>query len=223
MKKNIPFKKQLTFKTNVNEITSIALEHTLNHKDHTVEGELIISGTYKITETSTIVDNFEFKIPINIEIDSKYITDNIIIDINDFYYELINNNILEVNIEISIDNITEKPMIEQVREEIPEEPQKIEIKKEIIEQTERKDERCIEEEYEEETNDKKEIKEIFDNFTEDEEMSTYHVYIVRESDTIESIITKYDITKEQLSEYNDINELKIGDKIIIPDIKNARD
>lgn len=218
MKKNIPFKKQLTFKTNVNEITSIALENTLNHKEYSVSGELIISGTYKITETSTIIDNFEFKIPINIEIDNKYITDNIIIDINDFYYELIDDKILEVNIEISIDNIIEKPMIEQVKEE-KQEPQKIELKKE-----EPKEERCIEEEQEEqeELKEEPEIKGIFDNITEEEDVSTYHVYIVREMDTIETIISKYNITKEQLNEYNDLTEFKLGDKIIIPEITNGR-
>ena len=102
MKKTIPFKKQLTFKTNVSEITSISLENTLKNNDKSVEGELIISGTYKITDTSISVDNFEFKIPINIEVDDKYILEDVIIDIDDFYYEIINSNILEVNIEISL-------------------------------------------------------------------------------------------------------------------------
>ena len=75
MKKIIPFKKNLTFNTNVSEITSISLENTLNYKNYNVLGDLIISGTYKITDTSIKVDNFEFKIPIEIEIDKKYITD----------------------------------------------------------------------------------------------------------------------------------------------------
>ena len=109
MKKIIPLKKQLNFKTNINEITSISLENTLNNKDYIVEGDLIISGTYKITETSTKVDNFEYKIPVTIEIDEKYIIDNIKIDINDFYYEVINNSILNVNIEIKLDDLIEKP------------------------------------------------------------------------------------------------------------------
>ena len=82
MKKTIPFKKQLTFKTNVSEITSISLEHTLHNNENEITGDLIINGTYKITETSTQVDAFEFIIPINIQIDEKYILDNIKIDIN---------------------------------------------------------------------------------------------------------------------------------------------
>src|SRR5574344_2919042 len=45
---------------------------------------------------------------------------------------------------------------------------------------------------------------------------TYKVYIVKEEDTIESITTKYSVTKEELSNYNEVLELKIGDKLIIP-------
>ena len=49
---------------------------------------------------------------------------------------------------------------------------------------------------------------------------TYKVYIVREGDTIESILEKYAVTLEQVTKYNVINELNIGDKIIIPYEKN---
>ena len=61
MRKTIPLKKQLTFKTNINEITSISLENTLNTKNDNIEGDIIISGAYKITETSKQVDKFEYK------------------------------------------------------------------------------------------------------------------------------------------------------------------
>jgi len=225
MEKKIDFKKQLNFKTNVSEITSIALENTLKVQDNMVEGDLIINGTYKITDTSTNVDDFEFIIPINIEIDDKYIADQIQIDISDFYYEILNNSILEVNIEILLENIIEKPQIKE--EKIKEAPMSIkttieknETSKEdlIIDQAER----CIEEE----TKPEKELEnneiDIFDNITNDkEEYSTYHIYIVREGDTLETISNKYNISKEKMNEYNDLNELKIGDKIIIPEQKNA--
>src|SRR5574344_35389 len=53
--------------------------------------------------------------------------------------------------------------------------------------------------------------------TESEELyKTYKVYIVKEEDTIESITTKYSVTKEELSNYNELLELKIGNKLIIP-------
>ena len=229
MKKIIPLKKQLTFKTNVNEITSISLENTLHNIENDIEGELIINGAYKITETSTQVDEFEFKIPINIEIDKKYIIDNIKIDIDDFYYEVINNNTLEVNIEVSLDNIEENKFKEE------------NIIQEKIENIETKEERCIEEEKQEDEKENKQIKEeydikknneekkeetyiknIFENMQEEqEEYSTYHIYIVREEDTEETIQAKYNITKEMLYEYNEKKELKKGDKLIIPE-KNVR-
>lgn len=227
MKKTIPFKKQLQFKTNVAEIISISLENTLHTNEQSIEGELIINGTYKITETSTETECFEFQIPINIDIDNKYLTENIIIDINDFYYELINNSILEVNIEILLDNINEKPIIEEPQiEEIKQEP----IKKEKEKMRDEKPEtRCIEEEQEDQIIQQEQKKQetiqnlnIFENMTEEKEpYSTYHIYIVREGDNIETIMAKYNVTRENLSEYNDLTELKLGDKIIIPEL-NAR-
>jgi hypothetical protein len=217
MEKRIDFKKELAFKTNVSEITSIALENTLKTQENMVEGDLIINGTYKITETSTKVDAFEFVIPLNIEIDDKYSTEQIQIDINDFYYEVINNSVLEVNVEILLENIIEK---QNRQEKVIEEPisikPSIENNKQKEENKIEEKERCIEEETEQ-----KEIN-IFENITkEQEEYSTYHIYIVREGDTLETILNKYNITKEKMSEYNDIAELKIGDKIIIPEQKNA--
>ena len=216
MKKIIPLKKQLTFKTNVNEITSISLENTLHNIENDIEGELIINGAYKITDTSTKVDEFEFKIPTNIKVDEKYDCNNITIDIEDFFYEIINNNILNVNIEVSIDNLIEMPEEKTEREE-----PKMEIK----------EERCIETETEEikENQEEKNMQElqettknIFDNFlNEIDDYSTYYIYIVREGDTAETILAKYNITREKLEEYNNLEELKLGDKIIIPEKKDA--
>lgn len=229
MKKLIPFKKELTFKTNVSEITSIALENTLKENNNIIQGDLIINGTYKITETSTKVDEFEFIIPMNIEIDNKYLTQDVIIDINDFYYEIINNNILEVNIEIVIDNIIEK-IEESEQSEITTIPvENIKVEKEercVEEETMEMNEQSLKQEQIKEKMEQQEIKEknidIFNDFSEEtDEYSTYHVYIVREGDTLETIMTKYETTKEKLSEYNDLTEIKLGDKIIIPEKQNV--
>lgn len=48
------------------------------------------------------------------------------------------------------------------------------------------------------------------------EFITYKVCIVRDGDTLESIVEKYGSTIESIKKYNIINELKVGDKIIIP-------
>ena len=170
--------------------------------------------------------------------DEKYILDKALIDINDFYYEIINSKILEVNIEVSIDKLEEKlieeekelldePIMEhyfeEKTEEIKEERCIEEIKEEIInegkfEMENKKegiitDERCIEDE-------SMEVKSLFDNVTGDEEYSTYKICIVREGDSLESIMMRYNINKEQIEEYNDLTEIKIGDKLIIPSVKS---
>ena len=62
-----------------------------------------------MTEASLNVDPFEYKLPFDISIDKKYDTENIDVDINDFYYEVTNNKILSVNIEVVINGLEEKP------------------------------------------------------------------------------------------------------------------
>lgn len=197
MKKIVPFKKDIDFNTNIAEISSISLEHTLKLKEENlVSGEFIVSGTYKLTDTSLNVDSFEYKLPFDISIDKKYDTNNIDVDINDFYYEVINNEILEVNIEVSLDNLEEK-----------EERDMTEEKPEVIEESK-----------EESIDNKREEKSpsIFEDLDENERYVVYKVHIVTENDTTESIINEYGITKDDLESYNDLTDLKIGDKLIIP-------
>ena len=59
-----------------------------------------------------------------------------------------------------------------------------------------------------------------DNNIDNDTYTTYKVYIVEDSDTIESICSKYNITKEELEKYNDLENMKTKDKIIIPYIFN---
>lgn len=237
MKKIIPFKKQVYFKTNVEEITSISLEHTLTpNSANSIKGEFVISGDYKMTNTSVSTDPFEFNIPCDIELNENYKLDKVQINIDDFYYEVIDSKILEVNIDVLLDKLEEVDIINEIpikhvsmkeleddlKEEEPErvddipkvEPEiinnKIDEKEDnMVEEVKKVDEnRCIEEE---------DTKSIFTDFgSTEEEYRTYKVYIVREGDSLEQIITKYQITKEELEKYNDLKELSIGDKIIIP-------
>ena len=67
---------------------------------------------------------------------------------------------------------------------------------------------------------KRDTKPIFETFNASKETYvTYHVHIVREDDTVESICQKYEINKEELSYYNDITTIKMGDKLIVPTYK----
>ena len=224
MKKIVPFKKDIIFKTNLSEIISISLEHSLKIEEKTLSGSFIVSGEYKITDSSIDTEKFLYELPFNIVFDDKYNLDNSMVDINDFYYEIVNDSVLSINIEVIVDKIQEI-LIEDIKEDIEMDLlEDKELKNDIIKDEEididiREDKRCIEEETEFENN----IKEIndkrsnlFDNISIEETYNTYKIYIVRENDTIESIMEKYSITKENLELYNNLNEIKLGDKVIIP-------
>lgn len=203
MKKIVPFKKDIIFQTDIVEVIGISLEHNLEKKeDSKVCGNFIISGDYKVTENSLSLEKFHYELPFEINLDEKYILKNMEISIDDFYYEIINNKVLSISIEVLMDKLEEKE-IEKI--EIEEEEtidQKIEEEKKDMED---KNERCID--TEEITEFKSETEEIY---------KSYKVYIVREGDTLESILEKYGITKSELEDYNDLSTFKINDKIIIP-------
>lgn len=203
MKKIVPFKKELFFKNNIDELTSISLEHDIKLQNNNVSGKFIINGEYKL-DNSDRNDSFNFDIPFDINIDDKYDTKSAKFDIDDFYYEIKDKNKLEVNIDILIDNIDEILVPERCIEE--ETPNIIEAKKEEVDIP-------IPELKSDET-----VKSLFDDLSDNETYSSYYVYIVRDGDTIDTILQKYSISKDNLELYNDLSELKLGDKIIIPTI-----
>ena len=49
-----------------------------------------------------------------------------------------------------------------------------------------------------------------------ETYSTYSVCIINEQDSIDTIMEKYKVSRKDLEEYNNLNDLKIGTKLIIP-------
>ena len=213
MKKIVPFKKDISFDNNIAEISSISLEHTLKlQEENIVSGEFIISGTYKMTEASLNVDLFEYKLPFDISVDKKYDTKNIDVDINDFYYEVTNNEILSVSIEVVLDGLEEKPREEKEENTLTDEIETLEETREVENQTQTVSVENNETEVKEETN----TKSIFEDLDENERYAVYKVHIVTENDTVESISSEYNINREDLETYNDLSELKIGDKLIIP-------
>ena len=218
MKKLIPFQKDLNFDNKINEISSISLEHTLKlNEGNQISGEFIVSGTYKLTEASINVDPFEYILPFSISIDKKYETKNINVDINDFYYELINNQTLSINIEVVIDNLEEKEEIFVTKEKtvIPNEPE--DIREEITNEEKQEETETVSKTENENT---ETTKSIFENLDENERYAVYKVHVVTENDTVESIIQKYQITKEELEAYNDLNDVQMGSKLIIKDNEN---
>ena len=230
MKNIIPFKKDVIFKTNISEITSISLENTLSINEDVVSGEFIVSGEYKVSDKSNTVEPFELKLPFEIVIDDRYDSTNAIVDIDDFYYEIVNNNVLSISIDVLIDKLKEKPVVDiddlvEIKRDvkiIDSENRICDDKEDTVEEdilnifdddNKEKEEKIDNEEIEED----QKIKSLFNQFNSDSEVYvTYNVFIVRDGDNIDTIIDKYGITLDELKEYNDIDNLKIGDKIIIP-------
>ncbi len=236
MKKIIPFKKEIIFKTNLAEITSISLEHSLKKQgDHLIAGSFSLNGEYKITDTSTNTEVFSYDLPFDIHIDEHYLLDRAIIDIDDFYYEIVNENVLSVSIDVKVDKLEEKPLMEEkpvieersepVFEQIaPVKEETLEEVKEKLEQEERKTETVKVEEQTEEKIESVDTNRtsLFGTMDESETYMTYRVYIIREGDSIDNILARYEITKEELGSYNDLNDIKLGDKLIIPAIYHAK-
>ena len=218
MKKIVPLKKDIEFDSNIAEISSISLEHTLKLKEENlVSGEFIISGTYKMTEASVNVDSFEYKLPFDISIDKKYDTKNIDVDINDFYYEVINNELLSISIEVVLDGLEEKSEEEEEIRMTEEKIETLEDREEVEKEEDTKTVSTVEENSEEVNREEDNtVKSIFEGLDENERYAVYKVHIVTENDTTESIVSEYGITRDDLEAYNDLSDLKIGDKLIIP-------
>lgn len=233
MKKIVPFIKEIKFNTRIYEITSISLENTLSSsKDNIISGEFIVSGEYKINDSSINTEPFIYGLPFDINLDSKYDLNNLKIDVDDFKYEILNEEFLRVNIDILLDNIVEKEEIEEITPDYVIE-ERTSIKDEEKENNvnlytedlfkEEKEEKIMVDKVLEENPDfiPKKATSIFENFNvKDEKYVSYYVHIVRNDDTIESIMKKYNVSIDDLRKYNNIDQITLGNKIIIPYIDN---
>lgn len=215
MKQIIPFTKDIVFKSTIGELTSISLDHDLQLKgEDLITGNFYIKGKYKLTTASQIEEDFSYKVPCEIAISDDYDTFDATIDIDDFYYEVVEEEILKVNIAVAIDNLIKKEKIEI------EEP-----KKEIDEELEQRVIFNYDEEERESINPMNLIqetkKEVFNNINTNDLYSTYSVYLVQENDSFEKIEEKYNCKREDILQYNDVNDLTPGIKLVIPEINNG--
>jgi len=193
-----------------------------------------------MTDASINREKFDFNLPFDIALDSRYDSKNLIIDIDNFYYEIINNEFLSVNIDVYIEGdkintheetkedsredeppiITLIPPTKNEKEllkpiQLPNENDRnnsenffemnINYQKPQVVDLDDNEDKCTQDEFN-----------IFDNIDNSDTYVTYHVYIVKETDTIDTIMEKYNVKKENLSLYNDIENIKTGSKLIIP-------
>lgn len=279
MKKVISFEKELDFPTMIGEITSISLDQNIEFLDSSsAAGEMIVSGGYKLTEASTLIEDFKYTIPVEITLTEKLDLSTTKISISDFNYEIINDDILKCNIDLLLEGVEEVEIEEKEELEVDEEIEEKNERK--IETEEKKEEKEIEQieildddsnrECDGDLEEKKEEQEIPVKMEEEEELpfkiapkeeneiempqaeinifqkeeekmenqeeplssnisslfqvfenseetfTTYSVYIMRKEDTLDRIMDHYHVNREQLSEYNDLDNLEIGSKIIIP-------
>ena len=237
MKKIVPFNNVLSFKTKVSEITSISLEHEIQKSDDAISGKFIIEGDYKNLIGDIETEKFSFELPFDIALGVRYERDNMVVDIDDFRYELIDSNRLKVNIDLYIDGdiipeeeevIEEEKVIDEKRGILKEMDEiegdsRIDMDNDFLEDTidfskniiEGINKEPMETEASTIVNENNNIN-IFGNISDNETYATYKVYTVMDTDTIDGIISKYNISKELLGEYNNIEDIKSGDKLIIP-------
>lgn len=221
MKEIIPLKKDIIFKTRIKEITNISLDHDFKILDDMVEGVLYLSGTYKMTEASVVEEEFLHNIPFSIVISKRIKKDTIKIEIDDFKYE-IEKDVMKVNVELELS--CEEEETEVVKEDYNmEEPVNKEEETELDDYINNYFQNDIVDIKEE--NKQVNIEENISNITNtiinnENKYYTYKVYIVREGDTVETICSKYNVLVEDLKGYNDLSNLNVGDKIIIPQINN---
>ena len=228
MKKIISFEKNIEFPSMIGEITSISLDHTLKFIDSSnIEGEFVISGTYKMTEATTLEEKFNYNIPIEIVLTEKFDNDKEV-SIDDFHYEIENDDTLKCYIDVLVTGVEKIELVETLERECDGD-----LKEDIgneqidIHEEEKKDigdkktdiyEEKKENEDEESSHN---ISSLFESLSDaDESFSTYSVYIFRKNDTLEKIMDKYKINMDTLGEYNDLSNIEIGTKIIIPSTNN---
>lgn len=224
MKEIIPIKKDFIFDTKIGEITDISLDYDYKIKDEFVEGNIDISGSYKMTEASVVTEDFFYRVPFSVAISKNIKQDTINIEIDDFKYTF-NKDTLNTNIDLLLTCDEEEPIkeetfnIDKYFEEIKQNNinQEIELEKEINDITFNDNENNVELENIDNININNITNNITNNIINDEKKYyKYKVYIIRQNDTIESICNKYNITINELKEYNNIENVNIGDKLIIP-------
>ena len=286
MKQIISFKKEVAFKTMIADISSISLEHTLHFTgDSSVEGDLLVSGTYKMTEATTLEEPFNYTIPVDIMLTTALEKEDRLIAIDNFTYRIINEEVLELNVDILIRGLEKVEIIEEEEEKVEApidvievEPEQLEIEEQpapvAVDTRKAAEEEAIPvsvdrnetaatiemrealetfsppsetleskediadkqaaindlaEEWKEqespvetvETTMEEEtipvMNSIFSAFANtDETYSTYSVYIMRPEDNLEEVMMRYGITREDLSHYNDLENVRPGSKLIIP-------
>ncbi len=211
----IPFKKSIIFKTKIAEITDISLTHDYKIMDGAVEGSFYLSGAYKMTEASVINEEFYYNIPFSIALGDRIKKETVNLVIDDFKHSF-KDDTFTFNVDLSMDYDEEEEVVEEERSvESTIDKYALEEENELnIENTETVI-NPVQSEVDNTT-----INSLLSNINTTNEFTTYKVHIVRGEDTIETIASKYNVSLDNIKEYNNIESINVGDKILVPFIKN---
>ncbi len=217
----IPFTKDIDFEKKVSEITSISLEHETKVEDNALKGSFIVSGDFKSHEVSVNKEPFSYILPFEIDLADDIDRDTIEFMIEDFTYEIVDNSILRVNIDFNV-----IASIKESNSEVEEEPLFQDANNAFLEEDDLEDnlDRDEEEKQEEVPEEEKIVEEresedtIINNIKSDgNEYATYHIHMVSDGESVETICTMYNSNLNILQDYNDLNSITPGDKLIIPE------
>lgn len=231
--------RELEFNYNISEITSICMDIDYKVNGNVLSGVLNLEGDYVSSNFEDTREDFDKKLDFSIDLDKNIDTNTVKVEIDDFTYS-IDQNKLNINVDLSLsyefvlfdekkefdkfiesreidtNTLEEIKKVEEVRDveednegtcEIEEQEEKLESK-EVVDS---KDNEAIEEE---QRNIEESIIDMASNFNDD--FITYHIYIVNDVDTLDSIAEKYHISIDIIKEYNNIENLKSGMKLVIP-------
>ena len=241
----IPFESTIDFKTNIAEITKMSLEHDYNISEGLVLGNFYISGEYRPHEVSINTEPFKYTLPFTMDLREDIKKDTLEFNIEDFSYEIVDKTNLKVNIEYSLKaEANEETVFERVNEEelnseleyidefLNQEKISEEEKEDEDERNDEKIENVVakdDEEKEVEINNKEEEnterinaeseKTIMETIKDsDDTFVTYHVHVVKENETLETIANFYSVPSSIITEYNNFDSVSTGDKVLIPKI-----
>lgn len=232
MNQKIEFKKDCMLKTYVSSITDISLTHDYKILDDTIEGYFDVTGSYKVTMSSVETESFMFTIPFTIALSSLIDKDTINLKLSDFNYS-VEKDVLHLKMFLDMDyqeieikeDIKDNEEIDNMINDLIDKDSTTDIKSPSEFHNEVMLDNVIDSKEEVSTKEKvseKNFNTIF-NEVKESNFSKYKVYIMRSEDTLESILVKYNVTMEEIKEYNDIDNINIGSKIVIPYNKNEQD
>lgn len=232
MNQKIEFKKDCMLKTYVSSITDISLTHDYKILDDTIEGYFDVTGSYKVTMSSVETESFMFTIPFTIALSSLIDKDTIDLKLSDFNYS-VEKDVLHLKMFLDMDyqeieikeDIKDNEEIDNMINDLMDKESTTNIKSPSEFHNEVMLDNVIDSKEEVSTKEKvseKNFNTIF-NEVKESNFSKYKVYIMRSEDTLESILVKYNVTMDEIKEYNDIDNINIGSKIVIPYNKNEQD